>query len=136
MSVKIETAPSAAVSSPAAPADTRMATLRAIYIIWYRDILRYWRDRWRLVASLAQPLLFLGDRSPGTIAAMTRMPFVGLCVRTFRTALDVDRDGFSGVLGGGDCAPFDPAVNPGAEEIPGQHDFSSAREAAENPSVT
>ncbi len=36
-----------------------MATLRAIYIIWYRDILRYWRDRWRLVASLAQPLLFL-----------------------------------------------------------------------------
>lgn len=36
-----------------------MASLRAIYIIWYRDILRYWRDRWRLVASLAQPLLFL-----------------------------------------------------------------------------
>src|SRR3989440_7801252 len=27
--------------------------------MWYRDILRYWRDRWRLVASLAQPLLFL-----------------------------------------------------------------------------
>ena len=42
-----------------APADTRVASLRAIYIIWYRDILRYWRDRWRLVASLAQPLLFL-----------------------------------------------------------------------------
>jgi ABC-2 type transport system permease protein len=39
--------------------DTRMASLRAIYIIWYRDILRYWRDRWRLGASLAQPLLFL-----------------------------------------------------------------------------
>jgi len=34
-------------------------TLRAIYIIWYRDVLRYWRDRTRLVASLAQPLLFL-----------------------------------------------------------------------------
>jgi ABC-2 type transport system permease protein len=42
-----------------APADTRLASLRAIYIIWYRDILRYWRDRWRLGASLAQPLLFL-----------------------------------------------------------------------------
>src|SRR5260221_5404274 len=42
-----------------APADTRMASLRAIYIIWYRDILRFWRDRWRLAASLAQPLLFL-----------------------------------------------------------------------------
>ena len=41
------------------PIDTRAASLRAVYIIWYRDILRYWRDRWRLVASLAQPLLFL-----------------------------------------------------------------------------
>src|SRR5690348_8248385 len=42
-----------------AQVDTRAASLRAVYIIWYRDILRYWRDRWRLVASLAQPLLFL-----------------------------------------------------------------------------
>ncbi|TAN33762.1 ABC transporter [bacterium] len=52
----------AVAATPAAttaPADTRLASLRAIYIIWYRDILRYWRDRWRLVASLAQPLLFL-----------------------------------------------------------------------------
>jgi ABC-2 type transport system permease protein len=57
VSVKVATVPRA--SALPAPADTRMATLRAIYIIWYRDILRYWRDRWRLVASLAQPLLFL-----------------------------------------------------------------------------
>ncbi|HET7420504.1 MAG TPA: ABC transporter permease [Candidatus Dormibacteraeota bacterium] len=42
-----------------AAVDTRTASLRAVYIIWYRDLLRYWRDRWRLVASLAQPLLFL-----------------------------------------------------------------------------
>jgi ABC-2 type transport system permease protein len=41
------------------PVDTRLASLRAIYIIWYRDLLRFWRDRWRLVASLSQPLLFL-----------------------------------------------------------------------------
>jgi ABC-2 type transport system permease protein len=39
--------------------NSRGASLRAVYIIWYRDLLRYWRDRWRLVASLAQPLLFL-----------------------------------------------------------------------------
>ena len=57
MSVKVAT--SARAAALPAPADTRMATLRAIYIIWYRDILRFWRDRWRLVASLAQPLLFL-----------------------------------------------------------------------------
>jgi ABC-2 type transport system permease protein len=35
------------------------ATLRGIYIVWYRDLLRFWRDRTRIVASLAQPLLFL-----------------------------------------------------------------------------
>ena len=41
------------------PVNVRGASLRAVYIIWYRDVLRYWRDRWRVVASLAQPLLFL-----------------------------------------------------------------------------
>jgi ABC-2 type transport system permease protein len=35
------------------------ATLRAIYIIWYRDLVRFVRDRARLVASLAQPILYL-----------------------------------------------------------------------------
>jgi ABC-2 type transport system permease protein len=34
-------------------------TLRGIYIVWYRDILRYWRDRVRAIVGLAQPLLFL-----------------------------------------------------------------------------
>lgn len=47
----------AAVGTPAV--DTRGATLRAVYIIWYRDVLRYYRDRGRLIASLAQPVLFL-----------------------------------------------------------------------------
>jgi ABC-2 type transport system permease protein len=53
------TAVQAAAPATYTPVDTRMASLRAIYIIWYRDILRYYRDRWRLIASLAQPLLFL-----------------------------------------------------------------------------
>jgi ABC-2 type transport system permease protein len=39
--------------------NVRGASLRAVYIIWYRDVLRYWRDRWRVGASLAQPLLYL-----------------------------------------------------------------------------
>jgi ABC-2 type transport system permease protein len=36
-----------------------LASLRAVYIIWYRDVIRYLRDRFRLVASLAQPVLYL-----------------------------------------------------------------------------
>jgi ABC-2 type transport system permease protein len=35
------------------------STLRAIFIIWYRDLLRFWRDRARFIASFAQPLLYL-----------------------------------------------------------------------------
>jgi ABC-2 type transport system permease protein len=59
-------------------------TLRAIYIIWYRDVLRFWRDRLRLVASLAQPLLFL---------------------IVFGTGLSSALQGAGGAFGGGAGAP-------------------------------
>jgi len=36
-----------------------MGSLRAIYIIWYRELLRVWREKMRLVSALAFPLLFL-----------------------------------------------------------------------------
>ena len=39
--------------------NTRGATLRAVYIIWYRDLLRFWRDRTRIAASFATPVLYL-----------------------------------------------------------------------------
>ncbi len=57
--MSVETSVTKPLAVPARTVDTRIASVRAVYIIWYRDILRYWRDRWRLVASLAQPLLFL-----------------------------------------------------------------------------
>jgi ABC-2 type transport system permease protein len=48
-----------------------MNTLRAIYVIWYRDLLRFWRDRARLVASLAQPLLYLLIFGTGLSSALS-----------------------------------------------------------------
>lgn len=36
-----------------------MQDLAAIYILWLRDLKRYWYDRIRIVASLGQPILFL-----------------------------------------------------------------------------
>ncbi len=33
--------------------------LTAVYTIWYRDIVRFFRDRTRIVVSMGQPLLFL-----------------------------------------------------------------------------
>ena len=39
-------------------------------------------------------------------------------VAVLRSATDFDRDGYSGWFAGGDCAPFDARVHPGAREIP------------------
>ena len=36
-----------------------MNNLRGVYIIWYRDMLRFWRDRIRLVGAISLPVLFL-----------------------------------------------------------------------------
>jgi ABC-2 type transport system permease protein len=36
-----------------------MAELWAIYILWIRDLKRYWYDKARIIASLGQPILFL-----------------------------------------------------------------------------
>ncbi len=36
-----------------------MNNLRGVYIIWYRDILRFWHDKMRMISSVALPLLFL-----------------------------------------------------------------------------
>ena len=36
-----------------------MNNLRGVYTIWYRDILRFWHDRIRMVGAISLPLLFL-----------------------------------------------------------------------------
>ena len=36
-----------------------MNNLRGIYTIWYRDMLRFWHDKMRMVSSITFPLLFL-----------------------------------------------------------------------------
>jgi len=50
---------------------TLWPTLRAIYIIWYRDVLRFWRDRARLAVTFAQPLLYLVIFGTGLSSALS-----------------------------------------------------------------
>lgn len=50
-----------------------MHNLRGIYIIWYRDLLRFWHDKARMLSSLAFPVLFLfvfGTGLRGSIGMM------------------------------------------------------------------
>lgn len=47
-----------------------MRMLRGIYIVWWRDVIRFWRDRIRLVSSFAQPLLYLVVFGSGLSASL------------------------------------------------------------------
>ena len=61
--------PTAALPARGWRADVR-ANASGVYIIWYREVLRYWRDRARLVSSLGQPLLFLVVFGSGLTASL------------------------------------------------------------------
>lgn len=57
----------------------RLSSLNGIYSIWRRDVIRFLRDRSRLVGSLGQPLLFLVVFGSGLSSAMGRFaPGTGL----------------------------------------------------------
>jgi ABC-2 type transport system permease protein len=47
--------------------------LKGAYTIWYRDVLRFLRDRTRVATSLAQPLLFLFVFGGGLAPAMSSL---------------------------------------------------------------
>ena len=60
----------AAMSASGAVPRAGGSMLRTIYIVWWRDVIRFWRDRARLVASLAQPLLYLVIFGSGLSSAL------------------------------------------------------------------
>ncbi len=64
------------------------------------------------------PFLALRPRHLHELHAILERPYPGLAVGLLRYAGDPDLDGYSAVLGGGDCDSLDPDVHPGAREIP------------------
>jgi arylsulfatase A-like enzyme len=65
------------------------------------------------------PLFSITQQNKTAIHELLEEPVTGLMFRAAREVTDVDRDGYSSLLGGGDCAPFNPYISPGAPEIPG-----------------
>lgn len=61
----------------------------------------------------------LWDAASPAAGALERSWLSGGEASLLRRASDVDRDGFSSLLGGGDCAPFDRRRSPGARDEPG-----------------
>ncbi|HTR55375.1 MAG TPA: ABC transporter permease [Kofleriaceae bacterium] len=43
----------------AVPPRTFRSDLRAVRIVWHRDVIRFWRDKPRMLASVLQPMLYL-----------------------------------------------------------------------------
>ncbi|MGH7687203.1 MAG: ABC transporter permease [Candidatus Dormibacteria bacterium] len=87
-----------AIPAGARPVNTRGATLRALYIIWYRDVLRYYRDRWRLLASLAQPILFLLVFGTG-LSSSLRGATAGAAGSIFSGGLKYQQFIYPGIIG-------------------------------------
>jgi arylsulfatase A-like enzyme len=67
---------------------------------------------------LLVPLLGLRESDPDAIQGFVTRPWSATVLRTARGTLDLDRDGFSALLGGGDCDDLDATVNPAAREVP------------------
>ncbi|MFZ5894080.1 MAG: sulfatase-like hydrolase/transferase [Myxococcota bacterium] len=80
--------------------------------------------------ALAQVLLLLGGfvrapsalDAPGLALAVERgAPLGAPLLRGFRRLGDRDRDGYAARYGGGDCDDHNAGINPGSEDIPGNH---------------
>jgi len=66
-----------------------MNSLRGVYTIWYRDILRFWHDKLRMVGAIIFPLLFLFVFGSG----------LGARMGSFGDGVDFTQFIFPGVIG-------------------------------------
>jgi ABC-2 type transport system permease protein len=72
----------AALMQVRVPARSRTAELRAIKIVWQREVYRFASDRLRMVTALVQPLLFLFVLGTG-LSQLSSLGTGGLNLRTF-----------------------------------------------------
>lgn len=72
-----------------------------------------------IIATLTFTLCRFGDNQKVKRIVLLETPFQGKAIQWIHRLADFDRDGYSAILGGGDCDDRNPAVNPGAYDIPG-----------------
>ena len=72
-----------------------------------------------LVVALVLGALLLGESAAIRKAALGHSGLGGPLMGALRTLGDLDRDGYSRILGGEDCDDWSPDVHPGAPDVPG-----------------
>jgi len=77
-----ETRPASAPVRVAIPPGGWRADARGIKVVWQRELIRFWRDRLRIVTSLLQPLIFLFVLGGG-LANIASGGTEGVDLRTF-----------------------------------------------------
>ncbi|WP_298338043.1 ABC transporter permease [Ferrimicrobium sp.] len=83
MQTSTVTAREAAAIRVAVPAGGLSQDLRAVSIVWRRELIRFWRDKLRMVTSLIQPILFLFVLGTGLSALAKHGMPPGVNLRTF-----------------------------------------------------
>lgn len=97
-------------------ASMRWALFAAARVLRARPALRWsWTAGYPILALL---VVVTGSDAGARKAATQYTGLGGPLMRAYRGAFDFDRDGYSRILGGGDCDDSDAAVHPGAVEIP------------------
>jgi ABC-2 type transport system permease protein len=76
------TTPTAPVAQVRVPARSAGSELRAVKIVWQRELIRFANDRLRIVTSLVQPFMFLFVLGSG-LSRLTQGSTGGLSLRTF-----------------------------------------------------
>lgn len=62
--------------------------------------------------------LVVAQMTSREFSAFAKTRWSATLIDVARNLTDIDRDGYSSLFAGGDCAPLDPKINPGAAEIP------------------
>jgi hypothetical protein len=96
-----------------------LGTLAVVYLAvpWPRQPTRALAFGITSLSAAVVPIVAMS--APHAVVELSAAPYAHRLLQLASRALDFDGDGYTSLLGGGDCDEFDARVHPGAREVPG-----------------